>query len=87
MKQMNEQLATVFGNFKNGAASSSAVTNLAAMSGNTVNNESSCSINPNVKSDAMPKQVKQERDTAGSSRSPAVSGRAAKRQRTVVELD
>ena len=86
MKQMNEQLATMFGNFSNSASSSSMITNSATMTGDTGGNSYLPSVVSGVKSDQSLKGIKEE-EGAVKVESDGSGRHAAKRQKTVIELD
>ncbi|KAG7008076.1 hypothetical protein G7Y79_00007g022010 [Physcia stellaris] len=60
MKQMNEQLATMFGNFSNAASSSSVITNSATMTGDTSGSPDLPSVVSGIKPEQSLKGIKQE---------------------------
>ena len=84
MKQMNEQLATMFGNFSNVASLPSMTTNSATMTGNTGRSPDLPSVVSGIKPKQSLEAIKQEE---GAVRADGLGRRAAKRQKTVIELD
>lgn len=87
MKQMNEQLTAMFGNGNDGAPSSSVFTSSAAMTGDSLRGAAASSGTTRIKTEKSLEKVKQEEGVSNPYQSSGHSGRATKRQRTVIELD